>query len=117
MIKKFEEFVNEYHNGGVSAKTQVDDYFFPPFLWSDVKLGTTEIDRAGYFVVFDGVEDTKVMPDGKLMVRATPDAIMEIILDFFDVMNDEHLLGEFEECMGKKPETEEEIIEYLRTDK
>lgn len=115
MIKNFKEFINEYHNDGISVRNQVEYYFLPPFMWSDVKLGTTEIERASYFTIFDGVKDTRVMPDGKLRVASTPEAMMEIVFDFYDVMNNEDFLNEMTEYMGKRPETEEEIIEYLRT--
>lgn len=52
-----------------------------------------------------------------LRLSAQYDGIMEVVSDVLDVMNDDYILGELADYMGRQPETEEEVIEYLKTHK
>jgi hypothetical protein len=109
-IKTLNEYAYEDNKHG-----DIEYYYLPFFMWSDVKHGYTESERANWFVQYDGIADARVMENDVLRLSAQYDGIMEVIKDVLDVMNDEYIFGELTKYMGKKPETEEEVIEYLKT--
>lgn len=96
---------------------QCEYYYLPEFMWRDKRNGYTESEMASHFVeIYDGVKDARIMPDDKLRLSAQYDGMMEIVSDL-DLWNDDYMKQETTSYMGKEPDTEEEVIEYLKNNK